>query len=467
MSTLKRKLDTVSDDATNAIAEVESSSWNNELVDQSNCSETQEYGRYSIPGLRFATESWAGMKTSNEDRHVSCADLFPGPVFGIFDGHGGTFTADFLARHLVKTVVSVLHQHVEDKALAFLQTSREQSFQEQRRKRAIVEQVIMLRQQLAELETLNACDSTKSADEMQHLVNQLASAISQIDDEVSQIDSEQAARRHERRIWYQEHHTLFLRSFHEAFERVDSLILKKNPSRDGSTALLAWFLTDTASFSSDEDNEQSPEARQQQTETLTFYLANVGDCRAVMCRNGQGLALTSDHKPDRPDERKRIEKAGGFVSKIAGIARVYSAAGAGLAIDREASTYLAVSRAFGDRSLKTPTPLVSCEPDIKRVTVHSDDLFLLLACDGIWDVLSEQDAIAIALPHFHDAKAAANAIVKAAYKKGSADNLTVTVIQFGWNSFAQVAESCSVGSSQEKNAARADASEEEIDMFNL
>uniref|UniRef100_H3G5M9 PPM-type phosphatase domain-containing protein n=2 Tax=Phytophthora ramorum TaxID=164328 RepID=H3G5M9_PHYRM len=156
---------------------------------------------------------------------------------------------------------------------------------------------------------------------------------------------------------------------------------------------------------------------------------NVGDCRAVICRGGRAVTLTSDHKPDRPDEKQRIERAGGFVGKIAGISRVYSAAGAGLAMQQEASTYLAVSRAFGDRSLKAPTPLVSCEPEVKRFQVQHDDLFLVLACDGIWDVLSEQNVVDIVLPHFHDAKAAADAVVKAAYRKGSVDNLTATVVQ--------------------------------------
>ncbi|OWZ21312.1 Phosphomevalonate kinase [Phytophthora megakarya] len=229
---------------------------------------------------------------------------------------------------------------------------------------------------------------------------------------------------------------------------------------------------DTGSFS--DDGKES--MMDNQEGELSFYTANVGDCRAVMCRGGQSVALTSDHKPDRPDEKLRIERAGGFVDNIAGISRVYSAAGAGLAMQREASTYLAVSRAFGDKGLKTPTPLVSCEPEVNRFTVHQDDLFIVLACDGVWDVLSEQDVVDIALPQFHDSKAAADAIVKAAYKKGSLDNLTATVIQFGWKSDAQLRQALENSkmlkskSSKGRNDAPAEAdngSEEEIDMFNL
>lgn len=424
-------------------------------------SEQVQNGHYSIPGLRYATESWAGMKTSNEDRHISSTELFPGPVFGVFDGHGGTFTADFLTRHLVKTVASVVRHRIGGRAFTVLERSQEQSKQEESRKEAIMEQIQLLRQQLAELESLKDPDSESSADEMQVLVDQLTDTISQLDSEVSQVNAEQAIRREDRRKWYHEQHGHFLKSFKEAFDRVDSQILQKNSSQDGSTALLVWFLADTIRFDGEDDNGSL-------RDELSLYTVNVGDCRAVMCRGGRGVALTSDHKPDRPDEQQRIEKAGGFVGKIAGIFRVYSAAGAGLAVEREKSTYLAVSRAFGDRSLKTPTSLVSCEPEVKRVTVQDDDLFLVLACDGVWDVLSEQEAVDIALPHFHDAKAAADAIVKAAYKKGSVDNLTATVIQFGWKPHERlrsVLKSSKASASTKRNDEAEE--EEEIDMFNL
>ncbi|KAE9360667.1 hypothetical protein PF008_g1730 [Phytophthora fragariae] len=411
-----------------------------------------QHAQFSIPRLRFATESWAGMKTSNEDRHVVSTEFFPGPVFGIFDGHGGTFTADFLSRQLLKTVASAIRRNLGDKALADLRACQEVSNQEKNRRDALVEQEKLLRQQLTEVEAmrLGATDpdlaiSADTTDELDMVFNQFKTAISQIDTEVEQIGGEEAARREERWMWCHEQHSNFLRSFKDAFERVDAQTMQKNPSQDGSTALLVWFLAD--STSRDVNDRNIDEDCNEHTGGLTFYIVNLGDCRAVMCRGGQAVQLTCDHKPDRPDEKKRIEKAGGFVGKIAGIARVYSAAGAGLAIQQESSTYLAVSRAFGDRSLKTPTTLVSCDPEVIRFQVQEDDLFLVMACDGVWDVLSNQDVVDIALPHFHDAKAAADAIVKAAYKKGSVDNLTATVVQFGWKTML--------------------SAEEEIDMFNL
>ncbi|CAH0477419.1 unnamed protein product [Peronospora belbahrii] len=426
--------------------------------------EQEQHEGFLIDGLRFATESWTGMKSSNEDRHAFSVDVFPGPVFGIFDGHGGTFSADFLSRRLIKTTASVIRQGMGENAFFDLRCSQLQSSREKLRKDALIEQATLLRQQLAQVETMRSDTAVESSDdELRILVEQLHGTLLQMDSEMKQIDAEEAARREKRRQWYNRQHTCFVKSFKDAFERVDALILQKNPSQDGSTALLVWFLADSVDAVDENKKKDKPQPHE-----LSFYTVNVGDCRAVMCRGGRGVLLTSDHKPDRADEKQRIENAGGFVGKIGGISRVYSSAGAGLSMQREASTYLAVSRAFGDRSLKTPTSLVSCEPEVTRYHVHTEDLFLVLACDGIWDVLSEQDVVDIALPHFHDAKAATNAIVKTAYKKGSVDNLTATVIQFGWKSDGQLQQAIDNSKVMKASSLKENTTaEEEIDMFNL
>jgi protein phosphatase PTC1 len=66
----------------------------------------------------------------------------------------------------------------------------------------------------------------------------------------------------------------------------------------------------------------------------TLYCANVGDSRAVLCRNGQAVPLSYDHKPSRPDEKERIQAAGGNV--VSG--RLFGVLG--------------VSRSFGDSRFK-------------------------------------------------------------------------------------------------------------------
>uniref|UniRef100_A0ACD5XEF5 Uncharacterized protein n=1 Tax=Avena sativa TaxID=4498 RepID=A0ACD5XEF5_AVESA len=106
-----------------------------------------------------------------------------------------------------------------------------------------------------------------------------------------------------------------------------------------------------------------------------LVVSNCGDSRAVLCRRGAAIPLSSDHKPDRPDELERIQAAGGRVIFWDG-ARVFGV--------------LAMSRAIGDSYLK---PYVISDPEV-RVLERKDgeDEFLILASDGLWDVVSNEVA---------------------------------------------------------------------------
>lgn len=129
-------------------------------------------------------------------------------------------------------------------------------------------------------------------------------------------------------------------------------------------------------------------------DALSLYCAHVGDCRAVLCRAGSAIRLTQDHRPDRKDEQQRIRAAGGGVFQVAGIWRCTSAAGAARAmdsragfIDGESHTYLSCSRTIGDPELKAnpERPILSNNPDTSATPLQADDLFFVLACDGVWD----------------------------------------------------------------------------------
>ena len=110
------------------------------------------------------------------------------------------------------------------------------------------------------------------------------------------------------------------------------------------------------------------------------YFINCGDSRAILVSNNTVVLATNDHKPINPIERERIQNAGGSVM----IQRVNGS--------------LAVSRALGDYEYKCVEgrgpceQLVSPEPEIySRERVHDKDEFLVLACDGIWDVMTNND----------------------------------------------------------------------------
>ncbi|KAM0938915.1 putative protein-serine/threonine phosphatase [Dioscorea sansibarensis] len=109
-----------------------------------------------------------------------------------------------------------------------------------------------------------------------------------------------------------------------------------------------------------------------------ILVANCGDSRAVLSRSGRALPLSDDHKPDRADELARIEAAGGRVIYLNG-ARVHG--------------ILAMSRALGDKYLK---PVVISEPEMVVMERTREDECLVMASDGLWDVISNELACDVA-----------------------------------------------------------------------
>ncbi|CAL9062733.1 unnamed protein product [Musa banksii] len=163
-----------------------------------------------------------------------------------------------------------------------------------------------------------------------------------------------------------------------------------------------------------------------------IIIANCGDSRAVLCRGKQPVPLSVDHKPNREDEYARIEAQGGKVIHWNGY-RVFGV--------------LAMSRSIGDHYLK---PWIIPVPEVTIVPRCREDECLILASDGLWDVMSNEEVCDIARrrillwhkkngivssPVNHRgeeadpaAQAAADFLSKLAIQKGSKDNITVIVV---------------------------------------
>eukprot|EP01063_Lacrimia_lanifica_P011320 TRINITY_DN1812_c0_g2_i1.p1 TRINITY_DN1812_c0_g2~~TRINITY_DN1812_c0_g2_i1.p1 ORF type:complete len:594 (+),score=182.66 TRINITY_DN1812_c0_g2_i1:133-1782(+) len=151
-----------------------------------------------------------------------------------------------------------------------------------------------------------------------------------------------------------------------------------------------------------------------------LFIANLGDSRAVLCDGGHAIALTKDHKPTDQAEAQRVMQSGGIIA----LGRVGGS--------------LAITRAFGDFELKgrdkvlesTSLP-VSNVPDISHISLTTTCEFLILACDGVWDVLKCQDAVSICREHISKGPTKmAQALARASLEHGSMDNITVLVIMF-------------------------------------
>ncbi|KAE8125792.1 hypothetical protein FH972_020565 [Carpinus fangiana] len=142
-----------------------------------------------------------------------------------------------------------------------------------------------------------------------------------------------------------------------------------------------------------------------------LVVANVGDSRAIICKNGVAKQLSVDHEPSK--ERESIEERGGFVSNFPGdVPRV--------------DGQLAVARAFGDKSLKKH---LSSEPHVVVDFIDEKTEFVILASDGLWKVMTNQEA-ADCIKHLKDARAAAKHLTEEALNRNSTDDISCIVVRF-------------------------------------
>ncbi|OAV98500.1 hypothetical protein PTTG_07131 [Puccinia triticina 1-1 BBBD Race 1] len=156
-------------------------------------------------------------------------------------------------------------------------------------------------------------------------------------------------------------------------------------SGDYEAALKRAFLATDEDLRSNPDFANDPSGCTAVAALITpdgkILVANAGDSRSVLCVNGVAEPMSHDHKPVNRDENNRIVAAGGFVE----FGRV--------------NGNLALSRAIGDfefkqnKDLSPEAQVVTANPDILTHQITVEDEFLILACDGIWDVYSNQQVV--------------------------------------------------------------------------
>lgn len=174
-----------------------------------------------------------------------------------------------------------------------------------------------------------------------------------------------------------------------AFQEADNQIAKLGLRNSGCTAavaLLRW----------EEDKKKR-----------MLYVANVGDTRVVLCRGGRAFRLTYDHKGSDAHEGKRVANAGGVI------------------LNNRVNGVLAVTRSLGDSYMKD---FVTGSPYTTATELEDQDEFLIIACDGLWDVCDDETAVRY-IREIGDPKQAAQKLVDYALNHFSSDNLTCMVIR--------------------------------------
>ncbi|ANQ06243.1 Protein phosphatase 2C [Plasmodium coatneyi] len=150
-----------------------------------------------------------------------------------------------------------------------------------------------------------------------------------------------------------------------------------------------------------------------------IYIANIGDSRCVLSKNGRAVAVTVDHRAGgNKKEEERIITSGGVLDD-----------------EGYLGGCLGVCRGFGSFDKKTREKLkgLVCEPDLFQIKLTEDDEFLIICCDGIFDVMTSQEAVntvRASLVESSDPTVAAEALCQLAYKRKALDNLSVVVVIF-------------------------------------
>lgn len=173
----------------------------------------------------------------------------------------------------------------------------------------------------------------------------------------------------------------------EAFKNADNDEFVQLNKKSGSTASVVYIKDNVAHF------------------------AHVGDSRALLEKDGCVAFATQDHKPMRPDEEQRIENAGGCVYQ------------------NRVNGCLAVSRAFGDYDVGKN--LIISEPEYAEIPLTNNHGFLVVASDGLWDKMSNEEVAAMLQEKrssIQDMSLLAKMLVLCVVQRGVLDNITVMLI---------------------------------------
>ncbi|KAI5962198.1 MgPP2CL-1 [Candida pseudojiufengensis] len=217
---------------------------------------------------------------------------------------------------------------------------------------------------------------------------------------------------------------------YKSFLKADDIIEKNGTGTSGCTAAVAvlrWeseneddCLIDSTNLKSlQESSNKKYDFIPTKNHKRMLYTSNVGDSRIILCRKGKPYRLSYDHKASDSNEINRIEKSGGLILK------------------NRVNGVLAVTRSLGDTYMKD---LVLGKPFTTSTKIDEDDEFLIIACDGVWDVLSDAKACKFVSQCFAkglNTSETSKKLCQLAIDNSTMDNVTVMIVQFDKNIFKQ------------------------------
>ncbi len=396
--------------------EAESATWagldsvlRSSLPEQLASSASSNSGTNGASGAEHKSGASASISSSSATSSSSNSSSSPALVdasgerfgyFGLYDGHGGRETVDFVVRMLHLNLRHVIAEKRRPKsrvnaASASPILSGMKALSQAANGNAAKEGVA----ELPKLENdtdASSSSSSSSSSSASASASTMASSVSVVDADI-------------------------VGAIERAYLRTDGQLRRGGILRSGTTSVSCIVRT-------------RPCGRK------TLYVANVGDSRAVLSLSGApAVRLTVDHKASLPEEASRIKNSGGFVSanfRVNGVLAVSRALGDHVykegqvvsAVPHVSVTHISTTNANTDKNGTNDSSANARAVEERRQQLEqqvmadaASDVLLLLACDGLWDVMSDQDAVDFAKQRLVAARmqAAAAAATVAVSQQGS------------------------------------------------
>lgn len=357
-------------------------------------------------GLRYGLSSMQGWRPEMEDAHDVKIGLRYGlddwSFFAVFDGHAGKCAAAFAAWNLLEYILKDSEFELEiDKDLQDVtvtnNASPPDSLNSSEKKlngsNSAVSQgqpgesITDAKQNSSDTKTNSLSESSQACTEEDQ---QLLAKATELTEKINELKPKFASFPVLKQL------EMVKKAIKSAFLRIDQTMRTSAQDMSGCTAVCTLI---------------SP---------THLFIANCGDSRAVLYDGEKPKFATEDHKPFNPKERKRIIDAGGTATQ-------------------RINGTLAVSRALGDFEFKKDTmrgpceQLVSPEPEVTVIERHPSDEFIILACDGIWDVMNNEDLCQFVrhrLKLERSIEKICSSVLDLCLRKGSRDNMSVIIVVF-------------------------------------
>uniref|UniRef100_A0A7S3A355 PPM-type phosphatase domain-containing protein n=1 Tax=Rhodosorus marinus TaxID=101924 RepID=A0A7S3A355_9RHOD len=362
--------------------------------------------------MEYGASAMQGWRLSMEDAHISNPSVADGRgVFAVFDGHGGAEVALFCEKHLTEELLNLAEykENRFDSALTRVfhrmdemisSPTYEKELEKLKKERPYGEKRTQQNdppEDPPEAQAEENDSSPKGADS------------DKAENSTGENDSEQDARGEEARnvrMQLEEGMQAYLQNLRDARSNAQA-----NNNGQG-TIILPYGRSEDDQKEAESNNEGGGQSNFPQNISFSYMLeeqqcnlpdhkitagctavvalvvdreiivANAGDSKAVLCRGGKAIGLSFEHKPFNEIEKRRIEAAGGFVSPAGRV-----------------NNNLNLSRSIGDlkykgnKSIPPKDQMITSEPDICREKIQPEDEFMVIACDGVWDIMQNQECV--------------------------------------------------------------------------